>query len=57
MIPGVPSDKEYKITRRLWKKPRRFTPDQYYGTTDTGNSGSSSSDDSSSYYSDGDSDY
>ena len=30
-IPGVPSDREYKNTKRLWEKPRRYTPQQYYG--------------------------
>ena len=30
-LPGVPSDREYKTTKRLWEKPRRYTPDQYYG--------------------------
>jgi len=32
MIPGEPSEREYKQTKRLWKKPKRYTPDQYYGT-------------------------
>lgn len=41
MVPGVPSERDYRKTKRLWEKPRRYSPDQYYGgqpaatTTDT----------------------
>lgn len=50
MVPGVPSERDYRKTKRLWEKPRRYSPDQYYGsqpaaTTDT----SSSSDPYSGY--------
>lgn len=31
MIPGEPSDREYKNTKRLWEKPKRYSPEQYYG--------------------------
>lgn len=31
LIPGEPSEREYKNTKRLWKKPKRYTPEQYYG--------------------------
>ena len=30
-IPGVPSDRDYKNTKRLWEKPRRYSPEKYYG--------------------------
>lgn len=48
MVPGVPSEREYRQTKRLWEKPRRYSPDQYYGgqpaaaTTDTSYTDSSS---------------
>ncbi|MBO7238719.1 MAG: hypothetical protein J6U96_05555 [Elusimicrobiaceae bacterium] len=45
-IPGVPSEREYKNTKRLWQKPRRFSPDQYYG--DGGAPAASASNDSGS---------
>ena len=56
MVPGVPSEREYRTTKRLWEKPRRYSPDQYYGTTDTAAATDSYSD-SSSYDSYGDYDY
>ena len=31
MVPGTPSEREYKNTKRLWEKPKRYSPDQYYG--------------------------
>ena len=34
MVPGVPSERDYRQTKRLWEKPRRYSPDQYYGTAD-----------------------
>lgn len=30
-IPGNPSDADYKREKRLWTKPKRYTPEQYYG--------------------------
>ena len=30
-IPGEPSEADYKREKRLWKKPKRYTPEQYYG--------------------------
>lgn len=30
-IPGVYSAQDYKKEKRLWKKPRRYSPDEYYG--------------------------
>jgi len=31
MVPGQPSERDYKNTKRLWEKPKRYTPQQYYG--------------------------
>ncbi len=31
MVPGVPGEREYRRTKRLWEKPRRYSPEQYYG--------------------------
>lgn len=47
-VPGEPLAEEYKNEKRLWVKPRRYTPDEYYGMQ--GSSSSSSSEESSSYY-------
>ena len=47
MVPGEPSEREYKNTKRLWQKPKRYTPEQYYGSqpqTDTSSSDSYSND-------------
>ncbi len=30
-VPGVPSESDYKKEKRLWKKPKRYTPEEYYG--------------------------
>ncbi len=30
-VSGVPSERDYRTTKRLWEKPRRYSPDQYYG--------------------------
>ncbi len=30
-IPGEYAAKDYKNEKRLWKKPKRYTPDEYYG--------------------------
>lgn len=30
-VPGQPSDADYKKEKRLWKKPKRYTPEEYYG--------------------------
>ena len=48
-IPGVPSDKEYRTTKRLWQKPRRYSPDQYYGSDSSGSSAQGAGNDSSAY--------
>lgn len=30
-VPGVPNDGDYKKEKRLWQKPKRYSPDEYYG--------------------------
>ena len=30
-VPGVPNDGDYKKEKRLWQKPKRYSPEQYYG--------------------------
>ena len=47
-VPGEPFADEYKNEKRLWVKPRRYTPDEYYGMQ--GSSSSSSEESSSAYY-------
>ena len=37
-IPGEYSVQEYKSEKRLWKKPKRYTPEQYYGMQSGGGS-------------------
>ncbi len=32
MVPGEPSERDYKKTKRLWEKPRRYSPEQYYAS-------------------------
>ena len=52
MVPGVPTDREYKNTKRLWNKPRRYAPEQYYGEESGGDNNAGASEDSSSSYDD-----
>lgn len=42
-VPGQPAVSEYKKEKRLWTKPRRYSPDEYYGMQDSGSGGSSTS--------------
>lgn len=44
-VPGEYTAKDYKNEKRLWKKPRRYTPEEYYGMQGDG----SSSEDNSNY--------
>lgn len=50
MVPGEPSERDYKKTKRLWEKPRRYSPEQYYANqppaaaTDSSSESSSGSD-------------
>lgn len=30
-VPGQPSEADYKKEKRLWNKPKRYSPEQYYG--------------------------
>ncbi len=52
-VPGQPSDADYKREKRLWTKPKRYTPEEYYGmqgsTETTTESSSSASYDTSSF--------
>lgn len=53
-VPGQPSDADYKREKRLWTKPKRYTPEEYYGMqgsteTTTESSSSSASYDTSSF--------
>lgn len=42
MVPGEPGEREYKKTKRLWEKPRRYSPEQYYANQPAGGTGGSS---------------
>ena len=45
-VPGEYSEQEYKGEKRLWKKPKRYTPEQYYGMQESSsNTGSSTEED------------
>lgn len=46
-VPGQPSDADYKKEKRLWSKPKRYTPEEYYGLQ--GSAESSSEESSNSY--------
>ena len=46
-VPGQPSDADYKKEKRLWSKPKRYTPEEYYGMQ--GSAESSSEESSNSY--------
>ena len=56
-IPGVPSERDYKNTKRLWEKPRRYTAQQYYGDSAAPASNNSNTDSSASSYEDNSYDY
>ncbi|MBQ9970671.1 MAG: hypothetical protein IJP25_00840 [Elusimicrobiaceae bacterium] len=44
-IPGQPSDADHRKEKRLWQKPKRYTPEEYYGMQ-----GEAPAEDSSSGY-------
>lgn len=46
-VPGQPNASDYKKEKRLWTKPRRYSPDEYYGMQGSGDESSSSSEESS----------
>lgn len=48
-VPGHPSDADYKKEKRLWKKPKRYTPEQYYGMQGTAEATEESSSSEMSY--------
>ena len=52
MVPGQPSERDYK-TKRLWEKPRRYSPQEYYGNQPA----EQATDSSSSYNETNDYDY
>ena len=37
-VPGEYTANDYKSEKRLWKKPKRYTPEQYYGMQGGGGS-------------------
>ncbi|MBR4355178.1 MAG: hypothetical protein IKP96_01180 [Elusimicrobiaceae bacterium] len=41
-VPGNPAASDYKKEKRLWEKPKRYTPEQYYGMQGESSSSSSS---------------
>ena len=47
-VPGVPRERDYRTTKRLWEKPRRYSPDQYYGYQEAAPAADTSYDTSSS---------
>ncbi len=56
LVPDTATDRDYKKTKRLWEKPKRYSPEEYYANqpeeTSQSSSSSSSSYSSSSYYDD-----
>ena len=42
-VPGLPNDSDYKREKRLWEKPKRYTPDEYYGMQGDGGGSEESS--------------
>ncbi|MBR2081983.1 MAG: hypothetical protein IJ876_03105 [Elusimicrobiaceae bacterium] len=36
-VPGEYTAQDYKREKRLWTKPKRYTPEQYYGMQGSGN--------------------
>lgn len=49
MVPGEPGEREYKKTKRLWEKPRRYSPDQYYANQSAADADGGSSDAQADY--------
>ena len=43
MVPGEPMESDYKKTKRLWEKPHRYSPEQYYGSQPAADTEASSS--------------
>jgi len=38
-VPGQPSESDYKKEKRLWTKPKRYSPNEYYGGQEAGGGG------------------
>ena len=49
-IPGTYTDQEYKQEKRLWKKPRRYTPEEYYGLQGGGGADGGTGSETNAYY-------
>lgn len=49
-VPGHYTAQDYKNEKRLWKKPKRYTPEQYYGMQSASNTASNNNE--SNYYED-----
>lgn len=41
-VPGEYSAQDYKNEKRLWRKPKRYTPEEYYGMQEGSSSGNAS---------------
>lgn len=52
LVPDQATDRDYKKTKRLWEKPRRYSPEEYYGNQPAESSSGSSY--SSGYYDESD---
>ncbi len=48
-VPGQPSEADYKKEKRLWKKPKRYTPEQYYGMQGTADAAAEDTSSETSY--------
>lgn len=48
-VPGEPSEADYKKEKRLWQKPKRYTPEEYYGMQGGGEGEEAASQDANSY--------
>lgn len=51
LVPDQASERDYKKTKRLWTKPKRYSPEEYYNNQPAPTAESSTSN-SSSYYND-----
>lgn len=49
-VPGEYTAQEYKNEKRLWKKPKRYSPEQYYGMQDGTNTANPATDSEETYY-------
>lgn len=49
-VPGEYTAQDYKNEKRLWKKPKRYSPEQYYGMQDSANTANPATDSEETYY-------